>query len=248
MFDAIYGFNNQNLKRTLYIADVVMMKGNELVFSDFSFRQYYLGEHWPFLPSVSAPMLMDSETSVPDIVKLEYLSASSDNINRLYHEGLPTVTPDSLLFCLKDGKYVNGLTQEVLSFRDSNLSRYAIDTTQEDGFDGSESMEIVLRVVRGPKKIFLFKTWDGIVLHQSETVPEWIVSVLKRKPFVLVRCIVSNKFEFSEMKSSGKPFAMSLNRIVDQFRKRRETLKLDPIGNDMFDAPPVSISDILSLS
>ena len=60
MFDAIYGFNSQNLKRTLYIADVVMMKGNELVFSDFSFRQYFLGEHWPFSPSDSAPMLLDS--------------------------------------------------------------------------------------------------------------------------------------------------------------------------------------------
>ena len=181
-------------------------------------------------------------------MKLEYFPATSENINRLYQQGLSGITADSLIFYHKDGKYVNGLTQEVLSFRDSHLSRYAIDTTQEDGFDGSESMEIVLRVVRGSKKIFQFKTWDGIVLHQSGTVPEWIVSVLKRKPFILVRCIVSNNFEFSEMKSSGKPFAMSLNRIVDQFRKRRETLELDPIGNEVFDAPPVSISDILSLS
>jgi hypothetical protein len=252
IFDCVYGFNTSSMERTVYVSDILLFKGNELVFSDFTFRQYFLKENWPFLDVASAPSLMGFEDdSLPSFVRIESVPATRDSISRLYFQTTTGVSPDSLLFHQKDGKYINGLSGDFLMFRDSHLSRFAIDSSHQDGFDGAESMDIVLRAVvkRGKNEHAVeFKTWDGVVLYATEEVPGWIRDGLKKRPSLLVRCSMSDKFEFMEFKSSGKPFPNSVSRIVDQFRKRRLALGLDPIGNTVFDASPLTFQDIVDSS
>ena len=252
IFDCVYGFNSASMERTVYVSDILLFKGNELVFSDFTFRQYFLKENWPFLSAESAPTLMGfEEDSLPTFVRIESVPATREAITAIYSQTTAGLSPDSLEFHHKDGKYINGLSEDFLTFRDSHLSRFAIDSSHQDGFDGAESMDIVLRAVpkRGKSKhVVEFNTWDGVVLYSTEEVPDWIRDGLKKRPSLLVRCTMSNKFEFTEFKSSGKPFPNSLNRIVDQFRKRRQALGLDPIGNALFDASPLTFQDIADSS
>jgi len=253
IFDCMLGFSNKTMKRTLFVTDVVQLKGNDLYMSDFTFRQYFLKEHWPFTPSGSAPMLMGLEDdSIPEFERIEFGFATHARIQSLYSAEGSGYSSDSLLFIHKEGKYTNGLSQEALIFRDENLSRFAIDSKHEDGFDGGESMAMVLRAAvkkkKGSESIVKLETWDGISLHEMklESAPGWMKSTLAKRPWMLVRCEVDNNFEFTKMQSSGKPFPHSFNRIVDQFRKRRLALNLPPTENEIFDAPPLSIESLLS--
>ena len=255
VFDAIYGMNEATMKRQLFIFDVIFMKGNELVFSDFTFRQHFLKQHWPFGCDAGAPVLgLDmGDSDVPDIVHLEALPITKSTILSLYEKADVRFETDSLVFHRKDGKYENGLTAEALVFRDSVLSRYSIDTKYVDGFEGDECQEIVLRAAlsRKDNTEVEFKTWDGIVVKQisvsDATVPKWMIERLRKKEPFLVKIQVDSKFEFVSFAVSKKPFANSFNRIVDQFRKRRVAMNLDPVGLPLLDAPPVDIAAILDI-
>ena len=246
VFDAMYGFDESSMRKTVFIFDVLLLKGNELIFSDFEFRQFFLKEHWPFV-SGSVPVLGGFEAEdVPEFRLVESLPASQ--VEKLYSDPSP-FTPDSLQFFKRTGKYVNGLSGETLLFRDEHLSRFAIDTKHDEGFDGKETMEIVLSAKIGKADdIVEFKTWDGVVLHtaQRSTAPRWLRDRLK-KGSVLTRCEVSNSFEFLKLTSSGKPFANSFHRIVDQFRKRRVALNLPPLGIELMDSPPLAFPAIVAV-
>lgn len=248
IFDCVLGFSNRTMKRTVFITDLVQQKGNDLYMSDFSFRQYFLKEHWPFASMDSAPMLTGfSDESVPDFERIEFDFATKRRIQSLYSQAGSEYASDSLLFCSKDGRYTTGLSQEALIFRDEQLSRFAIDSKHEEGFDGGESMAMVLKAKKTGSKID-FETWDGISLHKvlMESAPAWLKTGIGKRPWMLVRCEVNDSFEFTKMQSSGKPFPHSFNRIVDQYRKRRQAMNLPPTGNELFDGPPLSIDSILS--
>lgn len=250
ILEGVFGY--KGLKRCIYVLDALLLKQNELIFSDFDFRQFFLNQNWPFLQASSAPMLEVDDESVgtPEIVKLEPLPATSSNIKLLYD----TESGDSLVFYNRTGKYMNGLTLEALTFRDDTMSRYAIDTQHREGFEGDEAQSFVLAVTRqrGNDSIIEFQTWDHVVLlsKPESDVEKWIKDALARniklnkKKRILVKITVNNEFEFTSFKSSGKPFPNSFNRIVDQFRKRRFLLNLPPLGIDTMDAPPVSIHDL----
>lgn len=247
IFDCVLGYSNRTMKKTIYVFDLLMQKGNDLIFSDFVFRQYFLKENWPFCETQGVPMLLGSDDT-PDFVRIEFDFANRESILSRY-----TLDDqlDSLMFFHRDGKYVNGLSNEALVFRDSHLSRFAIDSKHEDGFDGGESMEMVLRAsLQRPKKneTIELTTWDGIVLHRMalNESPSWLKNGLNKRPFMMVRCQVNNEFEFIEFSSSGKPFPHSFNRIVDQIRKRKEALGLTASGNELFDSKPLSIDSILN--
>ena len=253
IFDCVYGYSNRSMKRTVYIFDLLMQKGNDLIFSDFVFRQYILKEHWPFCAVEGVPMLLGSEET-PDFERIDFEFATREAIESRYNlDGSSSgLVSDSLMFYHRDSRYQNGLSQEALIFRDNHLSRFAIDSKHDDGFDGGECMEMVLRAslkrLKTENNQVELATWDGIVLHRMPVLdcPGWLKSGLNKKPFLLVRCQVTNSFEFSSFSSSGKPFPHSLNRIVDQIRKRRAALQLDPTGNELFDSPLLTIESILN--
>ncbi len=259
IFDCVYGFNNRTMKKTVFITDVIQMKGNELHMSDFVFRQYFLKEHWPFCEQPEAPVLMGFEDSeqAPEFERIDFDFASRERIENLYGNVSTDYVSDSLIFCQRDGRYISGLSQDALIFRDSHLSRFSIDSKHEEGFDGAESMVMVLKAVlrRAKKKLegavetVDLQTWDGIVLHRlgmDSGCPDWLKKEVKKRPFVLVRCEVDNTVCVKSIASSGKPFPHSFNRIVDQFRKRRSVLSLEGTGNEIFDASPLSIETILA--
>jgi hypothetical protein len=244
ILDGVYGYKGS--RRCVYVVDALLLKQNELIFSDFDFRQFFLNQHWPLqMDALTVPMLeTDEMVTIPLIERVEAFPAIADNVKRLYEsEG------DSLLFFKRNGRYVNGLTQDVLSFRDEHMSRYAIDTQHRDGFEGDEEQTLVLRASRKLENVIEFATWDGVVLQQrnEEETEEWIREKLSRtkQKSIMVKVIVNEALEFLKFKSSGKPYPNSFNRIVDQFRKRRALLGLAPLGVAMLDAAPLSIQDIL---
>lgn len=237
ILDGVYGY--KGLRKCVYVFDALLLKQSELIFSDFDFRQFFLSQHWPFTESVLAPML-DSE--IPELVRIEAVPATASNVRRLYE----SESGDSLVFFKRTAKYINALTQEALCFRDERISRYAIDSQHKDGFQGNEAQTFVLR--RAERKseeeaLVEFKTWDNVVLFTSRSGSDSHRNHAKESS--LVKVTVNAQFELLSFKSSGKPFAHSFSRIVDQFRKRRSLLGLAPIGVEVMDAAPVSIDQIL---
>ena len=191
VFDCVLGFDESKMKQTLYVFDIVFMNKNELCMASFDCRQFWLKSNWPFGQS---PQL--DEVDVPQIVLLESRSATAENISTLYHSSPPFAT-DSLVFYNNASKYEFGLSDQMLVFRDASLSPYAIDTV--------DAFEVVLNAKRSG-----LYTWDGFALSGE--------------PYTgkqgLVRARVNPQFEFTTIGPSRKPFAFSMNRIIDQARKR----------------------------
>lgn len=246
ILDAVSGINERTMKREYYVIDVILMNNNELAFSDFEFRQFYLKQHWPFSDSGSAPILgIEEATSSPVFTRIASVPATRENITRLYH-GDAVYATDSLVFHHRDSKYKSGLATDcALYFRDAHLSRYSIDTQYVDGFEGDENQAIVLKISR-KHNLFDFRTWDGVSVKLVEEVPEWVSEKLvKKDSSVLAKVEISSPLEFVAISPSRKPFPFSYNRIVEQFRKRKAQLKWPDSGLPVLDAPPVSIDSFL---
>jgi hypothetical protein len=245
IFDAIFGTNEMTMRKEIFVTDVITMDGNELIFSDFEFRQYYLEQNFPF--TSGGPQIDFASSESPAITLLKPLKATPQTIKELYDGSGKAFESDSLAFNHKSGKYESGLAESSLVFRDSHLSRYSIDTKYVDGFEGDESQEIVLKVLHNKKsKTYQFKTWDGVLVKDCEDVPQWLVDRLAKSVSALARVEIDNSFEFSKISVSKKPFPNSYNRIVDQFRKRRVALNLPLTGLEMLDKLPIGIQDIVS--
>ena len=246
IFDAVYGLNELTMRKEIFIMDAITMDGNELIFSDFEFRQFYLEQHFPF--TSGGPQIDFGVTDCPNITLVKSSKATQEAIQELYDEAGKRFEPDSLIFHHKSGKYESGLSESCLVFRDSHLSRYSIDTKYVDGFEGDESQEIVLKVLYNKKsRTYQFKTWDGILVKDCDEVSHWLAEKLKKSVSVLARVEIDQIFEFSKISVSRKPFPNSYNRIVDQFRKRRSTLDLPLTGLQVLDRPPLTIKDIVSV-
>jgi snurportin-1 len=242
ILDAVSGINERTMKREYFVTDVILMNNNELVFSDFEFRQFYLKQHWPFNDSGYAPLLgIEEDTSSPAFSRIESVPATRENITRLYH-GDPGYGTDSLVFHHRGSKYESGLATDcALYFRDAHLSRYNIDTQYMDGFEGDENQAIVMKISR-KNKLFEFRTWDGVSVKQVEEVPVWVSGKLvKKDSSVLAKVEINGALEFVSISPSRKPFPFSYNRIVEQFRKRKAQLKWPNLGLSVLDAPPLTI-------
>lgn len=258
IFDAVWGVDEARMKPALFVFDVLYFNLNDVCMSDFSCRQFWLNTHWPFFSKGGSPPALMDDSDSPSILLLAALPASSENIRKLYlspEAGFPAAAnvrfePDSLIFFRNDQKYENGLTQAALVFRDPQLSRFCIDSKNLDGFEGDEEMEIVLRVILSKEEIRLC-TWDRVVLA-SFTLAEAPAAVLaqakrSKRNQALVRVVVNSSFEFVQFHSSKKPFPSSMNRIIDQVRRRRLAGQEMTGAHEgvLFTAPPVSIDSLL---
>jgi len=240
IFDGVFVPGNFGSPDHVFVMDVILFNGNEILNSEFEFRNFFLRENWPFTDSHhQTPVLDDTDSVEPVFVRLGSSPATEEALAGLYVSTPYTpIENDSLIFFRKSGKYENGLTQEALFFRDNHLSKYCIDTQQEDGYSGNESQDMVLDIQTGEDGKVRLQTWDKVCVKEYESLDIAIEAgipkpLLKNK--TRVRVSMSMKFEFSNFSSSRKPFATSFNRIVDQYRKRRQ---LDLQGESIFSPPP----------
>ena len=244
IFDAV-------LSNELYIFDVLLFNQNELVNSEFEFRQFFLEQNWPFLSGKAPAVFMDDETgdsTIPEIHRLEAYQVSAASLQTLYDSS--EYEKDSLVFFRKTGKYENGLSSEALYFRDDKLSKYAIDSKHESGFAGDEDMDLVLVVWVKDKRVEL-KTWDKIrVLEfnsESEAEHAGIVKSLLKDKTKIRASLNVGEFKFEKFSQTRKPFATSFNRVVDQVRKRKAKLGIDCANlPPIFQASPVTFTDIMN--
>jgi hypothetical protein len=256
IFDGVY---HRGFCVKIFILDIILYNQNELLNSDFEFRQYYLKENWPFIksgaPTLASGLMMEDNRDgfqAPIFELVLAQPATADIISSLYKKNpYAPIETDSLVFFRKSGKYENGLSSESVFFRDSHLSRYCIDTQVDEGYSGNGDQEMVLDVqVTG--KVFLI-TWDKVVLKEYESVDAACRQIPKSlvKNRSRVRVSMSRDFEFTNFSVSRKPFATSFNRVVDQYRKRRQWGKSDEVDSagdipPIFAADPVTIEDIVT--
>jgi len=247
IFDGVLTPNNE-----LFIFDILLFNQNELVNSEFEFRNFFLQQNWPFLNTQGAPAIFmgeEDDTTIPIIRRIEAHSVTPDSLQALYESS--EYEKDSLIFLTKSGKYENGLTNEAIFFRDECLSKYAIDSKFETGFAGDEDMDLVLVVWMKESGKIELKTWDRITLlkfeSESEAVEKGVPKqLLKDKTKIRVSLNVE-EFRFEKFSSTRKPFATSFNRVVDQIRKRRAKMAGDSQSLPaIFQAPSITFTDILN--
>jgi hypothetical protein len=242
ILDSVFDTNSNHL----YIFDVLLFNQNELVNSDFDFRQFFLDQNWPFQIGL-APTVFDTTEDVPKIVRLKAHQVSRATLSSLYDS--TDYEKDSLVFYSKTGKYENGLSCEAFFFRDEHLSKYAIDSKNEEGFAGETDMDLVLIVCIKGGKVEL-KTWDRISVLEFSTEQDAVSGgipkpLLKDKTRIRTSLNIAS-FSFSQFSATRKPFATSFNRIVDQVRKRvAKTTRTENLPA-VFQSSPTSFTDILN--
>ena len=254
IFDGVLTSSNE-----VFVFDVLLFNQNELVNSDFEFRQFFLNQNWPFqktdatnVPPEAVFTEDDHSDVVPIMHRLSTHPVDKQSLETLY-QNPPGYETDSLVFFSKSGKYENGLTNEAIFFRDEHLSKYAIDTQNEEGFDGHEEMEFVLVVSVDDSGSIDLKTWDKISLVRFESEGEAVAggigkSLIKDKAKIRVTLNL-DEWKFSKFSQTRKPFATSFNRVVDQVRKRRVKQGEKDCGSllpEIFQHSPISFLDIMT--
>ncbi|KAF4715726.1 hypothetical protein FOZ63_032619 [Perkinsus olseni] len=243
VLDVVYPDTTPGFRRAIFVMDVIIWNHSELTSADAECRHYWLKSRLEDMNSRredlfggdSSMMAMDAggeddDTMLPDLVYVPAFDATPETITSLHngeHDGID-YQPDSFIFMHKQGLYWQGLTPLVLCYRDKRLSRFYIDTPDEEGYSAKSApaMPVVLQVwkpSRPPtstvpvgeskaearsgdgtqeKAPFYLRTWDKIVVAE---VPEGARSSVRPRQLVRVQVAVER---------DGAPVCMDRSTIM----------------------------------